>query len=74
MLFKSNLYQRPSLQTLSNAFSKSINAQNILFFFLFLRISKKYYLYLYYIVLDQKIIFHYFDTLFREGVVVVIVW
>jgi hypothetical protein len=37
MLFKSNLYQRSSLQTLSNAFSKSIKAQHILFF-LFLRI------------------------------------
>jgi hypothetical protein len=34
------LYQRPSLQTLSNAFSKSIKAQHILFF-LFLRISKE---------------------------------
>jgi hypothetical protein len=39
MLFKSDLYQRPSLQTLSNALSNSIKAQHILFF-LFLRISK----------------------------------
>ena len=32
MLFKSNLYQRPSLQTLSNAFSKSIKAQKPVWF------------------------------------------